>query len=183
MDSGARAAAVVLCSALLLSGCAGRNDEVDEASIPAAVSEQRAGTTIADLAQATAGLMIFVTAVEAAGLTEMLQNEGPLTVFAPTDAAFEALPGDLLEKLLLPENARLLARILSYHVVPQKLLAADIGTGRLTTVEGFDIRTDISGGITVNGAGILRADLQAFNGVMHIIGEIILPPDLDANLR
>jgi uncharacterized surface protein with fasciclin (FAS1) repeats len=181
MRPSTRTAVVTLCAALLLPSCAG---SIDDASVePSAPTE--AGSTVRpgliETATAREGLASFVRAVEAAGLTDTLQSDGPFTIFAPTDEAFAVLPSGLLDRLLLPENARLLARIVTYHVVPGQVLAGDIVTGRLATVEGFDLRIDTSTGMRVNGANFLLADLRTSNGVIHIIDAVLLPPDLDVD--
>jgi len=176
MTAAPRTVIAVICVALLLSACAGsgpgRGSE--------APTRSPSDPTIIDIFVARDELATFVAVIEAAGLTETLQGEGRFTVFAPTDAAFEALPSGLLDRLLRPESSRLLARIISYHIVPRQVLAGDLG-GRLVTVEGFDVRTAATEGMTVNGARIIILDLQASNGVIHIIDAILLPPDLDAS--
>ena len=121
----------------------------------------------------------LVAAVEAAGLVETLQGDGPFTVFAPTDDAFAALPAGLVDKLLLPENKELLAKILTYHVVSGKVMAADVMAGEVATVEGQNITLGTEGGVTVNGANVVSADVMASNGVIHVIDAVILPPDVD----
>lgn len=121
----------------------------------------------------------LVAAVQAAGLVETLQGVGPFTVFAPTDEAFAALPDGVLDKLLLPENKDVLVKILTYHVVAGKVMAADVTTGDVATVEGQTIALATEGGVTVNGANVVAADVEASNGVIHVIDAVILPPDVD----
>jgi uncharacterized surface protein with fasciclin (FAS1) repeats len=183
-----RTAAVAIAAALVLAACSTATEEpvAPEAPVvtePEAPAEDEATTeepgTIVDVALATDGFSTLVAAVQAAGLVEVLQGEGPFTVFAPTDAAFAALPEGLLEKLLLPENQALLVRILTYHVVAGQVLAADVVAGDVATVEGQNITLAIANGVTVNGANVTLADVLASNGVIHVIDAVLLPPDVD----
>lgn len=116
----------------------------------------------------------LVTALEAAGLVETLQGAGPFTVFAPTDEAFAKLPkGDLDALLANPEK---LAAVLTYHVVPGKVMAADVvGLESAKTVQGQSIDIGTSDGVTVDGAKVVKADIPATNGVIHVIDTVILP--------
>ncbi|MDZ3824083.1 MAG: fasciclin domain-containing protein [Pseudoxanthomonas sp.] len=120
----------------------------------------------------------LVAAVQAAGLVETLQGPGPFTVFAPTDAAFAALPAGTVEDLLKPENKDRLVAVLTYHVVAGKVTAEQVvGLDKATTVNGADVRIATSGeGVTVNGARVVSADVMASNGVIHVIDQVILPP-------
>ena len=155
----------------------------EEAESPAAeeeMTEESTGAgTIVDVAAATDGFGTLVAAVQAAGLAETLGGEGPFTVFAPTDDAFAALPEGVLDALLLPENKDVLAKILTYHVVPGQVLAADVTDGDVATVEGQTIALSTADGVTVNGAKVVQADVMADNGVIHVIDAVILPPDVD----
>jgi uncharacterized surface protein with fasciclin (FAS1) repeats len=183
-----RTIAVAIAAAMTLSACSGSADEpvAPEAPVEAPVeapaedeaTEDELGT-IVDIAVATDGFSTLVAAVQAAGLVETLQGEGPFTVFAPTDDAFAALPEGLLAKLLLPENLDILVAILTYHVVSGTVLAADVAAGTVTTVQGEDITIETEGGVTVNGANVIAVDVLASNGVIHVIDAVILPPDLD----
>ncbi len=121
----------------------------------------------------------LAAALEAADLVTALQGEGPYTVFAPTDAAFAALPEGTLEMLLLPENKDQLTAILLYHVVPGQIMSSDIsGTASPETLEGDAVEVVASGGgVTVNGANVVSADIGASNGVIHVIDAVILPPE------
>ena len=120
----------------------------------------------------------LVAAVQAAGLVETLQGEGPFTVFAPTDAAFAALPAGTVEDLLKPENKAKLTAILTYHVVPGKVMAAQAAQlDNATTVNGADIDIDASGaGVKINDANVVSTDIAASNGVIHVIDKVIMPP-------
>ena len=121
----------------------------------------------------------LVAAVAAAGLVEVLQGEGPFTVFAPTNDAFAALPAGLVDKLLLEENKDVLVKILTYHVVSGAVLAADVTAGDVPTVEGQNITITTDMGVKVNGATVTATDIIASNGVIHVIDAVILPPDVD----
>ena len=120
----------------------------------------------------------LAAAVKAAGLTETLQGNGPFTVFAPTDAAFEAIQSEV-DKLLKPENKSNLSKILTYHVVSGKTMAADLKDGQeLTTVEGSKLKVTVTDGmVTVGNAKVVAADIVASNGVIHVIDKVLLPKD------
>jgi uncharacterized surface protein with fasciclin (FAS1) repeats len=121
-------------------------------------------------------LTTFVAAVKAAGLIEKFQGKGPFTVFAPSDKAFAALPKGTVEDLLKPANQAKLAGILANHVVPGKIMAADVKTMKATNVGGQDLDIEVAGGgVTVGGAKVIKADLAASNGVIHVIDKVLLP--------
>jgi uncharacterized surface protein with fasciclin (FAS1) repeats len=132
---------------------------------------------IVDTAVAAGAFTTLVAAVEAAGLVDTLKGEGPFTVFAPTDAAFAALPEGTVESLLKPENREQLVAILTYHVVPGKVTAADVaGLSEAATVNGASIDISVSyGTVKVDGATVVQADVMASNGVIHVIDQVILP--------
>ncbi|WP_227270040.1 fasciclin domain-containing protein [Roseobacter weihaiensis] len=119
----------------------------------------------------------LVAAVSAADLVDTLKSEGPFTVFAPTDEAFAALPEGTVEDLLLPENKEQLIAVLTYHVVPGKVMSTDL-TDDMTaaTVQGSDITIDLDNGVMVNEATVTAADIETSNGVIHVIDAVILPP-------
>ncbi|MEP3330285.1 fasciclin domain-containing protein [Sedimentitalea sp.] len=118
----------------------------------------------------------LVAAVQAAGLVDTLKGEGPFTVFAPTDAAFAALPEGAVEMLLKPENKDQLVAILTYHVVAGKVMSGDLSDNMAaTTVQGSDIMIDLDNGVMVNDATVVSADIEADNGVIHIIDKVIMP--------
>ncbi|PZO22182.1 MAG: fasciclin [Leptolyngbya foveolarum] len=131
--------------------------------------------TIAELTNNSDSFTILAAALEAADLTEVLSQEGPYTVFAPTDEAFEALPIGTVEQLLLPENKDVLVKVLTYHVVPGAVLSTDLESGNVATVEGSDLTVEVGDTVTVNNANVLVADVQASNGVIHIIDRVIVP--------
>ena len=140
-----------------------------------------AGSHAKDIVDTAAGAGNFTTlvaAVEAAGLVETLKGEGPFTVFAPTDAAFAALPAGTVEDLLKPENKDKLVAILTYHVVPGKVMSTDLSEGlKAATVQGGEVTITLEGGPKVNGATISGPDVEASNGVIHVIDAVILPPE------
>ena len=132
---------------------------------------------IVDTAVGAGNFTTLVAAVQAAGLVETLKGEGPFTVFAPTDAAFAALPAGTVEDLLKPENKEKLVSILTYHVVPGKVMSTDLTEGMMAaTVNGAEVTVTLDGGPKVNGAVISTADIAASNGVIHVIDSVILPP-------
>ncbi|ESW60110.1 MAG: Nex18 symbiotically induced protein [Rhodobacter sp. CACIA14H1] len=133
---------------------------------------------IVDTAVGAGSFTTLVAAVEAAGLVETLKGEGPFTVFAPTDAAFAALPAGTVEDLLKPENKDRLVAILTYHVVPGKVMSTDLSEGlKAATVQGGEVTITLEGGPKVNGAVISGPDVEASNGVIHVIDSVILPPE------
>jgi uncharacterized surface protein with fasciclin (FAS1) repeats len=118
----------------------------------------------------------LVAAVKAAGLVETLQGEGPFTVFAPTDEAFAKLPAGTVEDLLKPENKEKLVSILTYHVVPGKVMAADVKTMKAKTVSGKELAIEVKdGAVTVGKAKVVKTDVAASNGVIHVIDAVVLP--------
>lgn len=143
-----------------------------------AKAEHPAGTgDILAVASGAGNFKTLITAIKAAGLMETLQGEGPFTVFAPTDEAFAQLPPGTLEDLLKPESKAMLAGILSYHVVPGKLLAADVKTMKVKTANGQELSLKVEDkSVTVNGAKVLKTDIAATNGVIHVIDAVVLPP-------
>lgn len=131
---------------------------------------------IVDTAAGAGTFNTLVAAVQAADLVDTLKGEGPFTVFAPTDAAFAALPAGTVESLLLPENKEQLVAILTYHVVPGKVMSTDLSDDMTaTTVQGSDITIDLDNGVMVNEATVVTADIEADNGVIHVIDAVILP--------
>jgi uncharacterized surface protein with fasciclin (FAS1) repeats len=136
----------------------------------------------ADIVDTAAGAGTFTTlvaAIQAAGLVDTLKGAGPFTVFAPTDAAFAALPPGTLEDLLKPENLQTLIAILTYHVIPGAVMSADISGQMLNvaTVQGAEIAINAMGGVRINDvATVIQADIVADNGVIHVIDTVLLPP-------
>lgn len=139
---------------------------------------------IVELAVGTDALSTLVAAVQAGGLVETLQGDGPFTVFAPTNEAFAKLPEGVVENLLKPENKKALVAVLTYHVVAGQVKSTDLSDGMTaTTVEGSDITVDISyGTVKIDNATVAAADIMASNGVVHVIDTVILPPSIKAAL-
>ncbi|MEO0456438.1 MAG: fasciclin domain-containing protein [Cyanobacteria bacterium P01_A01_bin.114] len=162
-------------------------DEV-EATDPTAPAEDPTAVdtttmTVVELAGSSEYFELLTAALEAADLSDVLSGEGPFTVFAPTDEAFEALPEGMLESLLLPENKDQLVQVLSYHVVPEAVLSQDLSAGEIVTSEGSEITVSLTDSlIQVNEANVLLADVEASNGIIHVIDQVILPPDIAASL-
>ncbi|RCJ39133.1 beta-Ig-H3/fasciclin [Nostoc minutum NIES-26] len=160
---------------------------------PTPVTTSPVGTTanrnLAELAQAAASQGQFKTitrAVQAAGLNEQLTTAGPYTVFAPTDAAFAALPKGTLDNLLKPENKQQLVRLIAYHVVPGQVTSSQLTSGPVKTLEGTPATVKVdsaSKAIAVNGAKVTQADIPASNGIVHIVDKVILPPNFPASFN
>lgn len=132
---------------------------------------------IVDVAAENGSFTTLVAAVQAAGLVDTLKGEGPFTVFAPTDEAFAKLPEGTVESLLQPENKDKLVAILTYHVVPGKVMAADVmGLDKAKTVQGQEIMiTKKDGMVMVDNATVVATDVKAKNGVIHVIDAVIMP--------
>ncbi|MFO0953512.1 MAG: fasciclin domain-containing protein [Isosphaeraceae bacterium] len=135
---------------------------------------------VVDVAVSAGSFKTLVAAVKAAGLVDTLKGEGPFTVLAPTDEAFAKLPAGTVESLLKPENKDQLVAILTYHVIPAKALAAQVVTldGKsVKTVNGAEVKVSVHGGdVMINGAKVIKTDIPASNGVIHVIDSVILPP-------
>jgi len=132
---------------------------------------------IVDTAIDAGGFTTLVAAVQAAGLVDTLKGDGPFTVFAPTDEAFAALPEGTVENLLKPENKDLLTAILTYHVVAGKVMSTDLSNNMMAaTVEGSEVTIMTEGGVMVDSANVVSADIEASNGVIHVIDAVIMPP-------
>ena len=131
---------------------------------------------VVDTAVGAGTFETLVAAVTAAELVDVLKGDGPFTVFAPTDDAFAALPDGTVEDLLKPENKDQLTAILTYHVVPGKVMSGDLSNGmEAATVEGSTVTIMTDGGVTVEEASVVTADIEASNGVIHVIDKVILP--------
>lgn len=128
---------------------------------------------IVDTAVSAGSFKTLVTAVQAAGLVDTLKGPGPFTVFAPSDEAFAKIPKDQLDALL-KDKAKLTA-VLTYHVVPGKVMAKDVKAGKVKTVQGGEITVGTSGGVTVDNAKVVATDVAASNGVIHVIDTVIMP--------
>ncbi|MCC5847438.1 MAG: fasciclin domain-containing protein [Verrucomicrobia bacterium] len=160
----------LLLSALTLAGFAFAANHGDH--------EHEAKADIVDTAVAAGTFETLVAAVQAADLVDALKGEGPLTVFAPTDAAFAALPEGTVENLLKPENKEQLVAILTYHVVAGKVTAADVvELDSAETLQGSEIKISVEeGSVKINQATVVTADIMTSNGVIHVIDAVIMPP-------
>jgi uncharacterized surface protein with fasciclin (FAS1) repeats len=161
--------------ALFLAACGGGGET--PANETTSGGEQ-ASADIVDTAVGAGQFQTLVAAVQAAGLEETLRGPGPFTVFAPTDAAFAALPEGTVENLLRPENREQLVAILTYHVVSGDVHAAQVtGMSSATTVQGGTLSISTEGGqVRIGEATVVQADVDASNGVIHVIDRVLLPP-------
>ena len=188
---------------LILTGCSSSSDdnaattsaaatsaEATESEESSAMGSESMGSeaseeagTIVDVAAGNPDFSTLVAAVEAAGLVETLSGEGPFTVFAPTNEAFEALPAGVLDMLLLPENKETLTKVLTYHVVPGEVTSDLVTAGDVATVEGSTIAITTDGGVKINGTTTVTAvDVEASNGVIHVIDAVLIPTEVAATL-
>ena len=178
-----RSTVVVLFLASSLAACgsssSGATPSNGSSSSGSESSASAAASDIVDTAVAAGSFSTLVAAVQAAGLEETLRGAGPFTVFAPTDAAFAALPAGTVESLLLPENRERLRAILTYHVVAGRVMAADAsGLSSAPTVNGAAAPiAPVDGGLTIGGARIVSTDIACANGVIHVIDAVMLPPE------
>ena len=172
--------ALAMVAVISLSACGSdSSDAVDTTVAEAEAPAEAVAGDIVAVASGTEGFATLVAAVTAAGLVETLQGAGPFTVFAPNDAAFAALPAGLVDKLLLPENLAVLTSILTYHVVSGKIMSTDVMAGDAPSVEGSTIALGTTDGVQVNDATVIAADVEASNGVIHVIDKVLVPPTVD----
>jgi len=156
--AGAMLAMGILFSGISLAGYAKKDAKMD----------------IVDTAVSAGSFKTLVTAIEAAGLVETLKGKGPFTVFAPTDDAFAKLPAGTVEALL--QDKEKLTAVLTYHLVPGKVMAKDVaGMKSAKTVQGSSLRIDTSDGVMVDGAKVIKTDVMASNGLIHVIDTVVLP--------
>lgn len=132
---------------------------------------------IVDTASSAGNFNTLVTAIKAAGLVDTLKGPGPFTVFAPTDDAFAKLPAGTLDNLLKPENKKQLTSILTYHVVPGKVMSKDLAGKKMMakTAEGSEVTIDGTSGVKVDKATVTKADINASNGVIHVVDTVLMP--------
>lgn len=172
---------LILIGASLLSGTPSLAEQVSSPVVRpteiAQVKSKDKKLTIVEIAASSDSFKTLTAALKAAGLVEVLSGKGPFTVFAPTDEAFAALPKGTLENLLKPENKATLVKILTYHVVSGKVLSTDLKSGKVPTVEGRDVTIKVGKAVTVNNAQVVKADIKASNGVIHVIDKVLLPPN------
>ena len=174
--------AIAAASGLFLSACGSDGSTADTTVAAAEETEMATDVgTIVEVAIGNPDFSTLVAAITAAGLGDALSGAGPFTVFAPTNAAFEALPAGLLEKLLLPENKEVLTKILTYHVVAAKVMAADVAAGDVTTLEGSAFAITTEGGVKVNASNVTATDVAASNGVIHVIDAVLVPASVDVS--
>ena len=169
---------ITLAAALTVSASACTTMEKSMDKMSGKSMEMEAPTAdIVDTAMAAGSFNTLVAAVKAAGLVDTLKGEGPFTVFAPTDAAFSALPAGTVESLLEPANKDKLAAVLTYHVIPGKVMSGDIAgqTLNVDTVNGQAIAVDATDGVMINNATVTSADIATSNGVIHVIDTVLLP--------
>ncbi|OOY21744.1 Nex18 symbiotically induced protein [Thioclava sp. DLFJ5-1] len=139
-------------------------------------ADNHGGMDIVDTAVNAGSFETLVAAVQAAGLVETLKGEGPFTVFAPTDEAFAALPEGTVDDLLKPENKDKLTSILTYHVVPGKVMSGDLSDGMMAkTVQGSEVMVKTDPAVMVDEASVTQADIEASNGVIHVMDKVIMP--------
>ncbi len=179
-----RAIAVLATAGIVLGACSSDSKDAEPTTIASTETTAAAPVeqTIVDIAAGNADFSTLVAAVKAAGLAETLSGEGPFTVFAPTNAAFEALPAGTVDTLLKPENKQQLADILTYHAVAGKVLASDVKPGDVATVNGATFAISIEGSDVIitdgqgNKAKVVKTDIIGSNGVIHVIDTVLLPP-------
>ena len=172
-------AALAIAASMVLVGCGSDSASEEPIVDDTEVVVDNSSDNLLVIAQGNPDLSTFVTALEASDLVINLEGDRILTIFAPTNDAFAALPAGLLDKLLLPENKDLLVRILTYHLVQGGLLSGDVVSGEIGSSEGTTLTLDTANGVTVNGANVVQADLEASNGVIHVIDQVLVPASLD----
>lgn len=174
---------VLVLAALGMVACGGEvaqeppaTADTASASMSPAPAEQPS-SNILQTAAAAGSFSTLAAAIKAAGLEETLSGPGPFTVFAPTDEAFAKLPAGTVDSLLKPENKAKLVAVLTYHVVPGTVLAKDVlSSAKLKTVQGQDLSIRIDGSdVSVDGAKVVKTDVMASNGVIHVIDSVVLP--------
>lgn len=169
---------VALSLSLLVSGaCSSSMDKMDNSRMS---GDMRTNSTIADVAMSTGMHNTLVTALKTAGLADMLMQSGSYTVFAPTDAAFAKLPAGTVDMLMRPENRDKLRSILQYHVVPGRVNAQQVmGMPMARSASGQDIRISTMGNtVMVGNATVIKADVMASNGIVHVIDTVLMPPGM-----
>ena len=169
--------AAILIGLGLWTACSAPKEETTEEVIEVVEEVQEAPNTVVDIAVGSPDHTTLVAAVQAAELAGTLSGEGPFTVFAPTNAAFAALPAGTVEDLLKAENKETLTGILTFHVVAGNVMSGDLSDGQVvTTLNGQTLTIAITDGkVTVNGANVIAADLAGTNGVVHVIDAVLLP--------
>ncbi|WP_162055843.1 fasciclin domain-containing protein [Pontibacter pamirensis] len=178
---------IFVCAALFLYGCGGNESTTESAEVMTdnteamatdATTMEAAEPNIVELASNTPQLSTLVQALQAADLAGTLQDGGPYTVFAPTNEAFEALPAGTLDDLLKPENKQKLIDILTYHVTSGSVMAADLSNGmKVSTLSEDEVEVMTEGDkVMINDANVTMPNIEASNGVVHVIDKVMLPP-------
>ena len=178
--------ALVAVAALALGACSSDSDSKDSSATTTMAPDTTMAPAAKNIVETAAGNPDFstlVSAVQAAGLVETLSGPGPFTVFAPTNEAFAKLPAGTVTNLLKPANKQQLTGIVTYHVVPGKVMAADVKPGKVKTVNGADITVSVEGGKVYltggtpgNKVEVTTTDIETSNGVIHVINGVLLPP-------
>lgn len=170
---------------VLASSVLEQSSSVHEGAVVAQAEEAASESpgTVVDVAGKGRSFKTLVAAVEAAGLVKKLSGEGPFTILAPTDKAFDELPPGVLDTLLKPENKDLLTQILTYHVVPEELKFEQFRSGALATLNGGLAVKLTSERIIVNNASIIQADVKADNGLIQVISRVLIPPNVSEELQ
>jgi uncharacterized surface protein with fasciclin (FAS1) repeats len=184
---------IVVVSFVALSACGQprvNNTTPQAAKTPATktLTTPTASKNLAELAESASTQGSFTTltrAAQAAGLTQQMAQQGPYTIFAPTNAAFAALGQGTIEKLLKPENKQQLIKLLSYHALPGQVTSTQLTSGQVKTVEGSPVTVKVdtsTSTVIINDAKVIQADIPASNGVVHVVDKVILPPKFPASL-
>lgn len=172
---------VLLLTVLGTTACGGEMAQEPPATADSAAAEtspaEQSGSNILQTAEAAGSFSTLSAAIKAAGLEETLSGSGPFTVFAPTDDAFAKLPAGTVDNLLKPENKAKLVAVLTYHVVPGSLMAKDVvSSTKLKSVQGQELSVLVEGtNVSVDGAKVVKTDVVASNGVIHVIDTVVLP--------
>jgi uncharacterized surface protein with fasciclin (FAS1) repeats len=168
---------ISLLALAVLAGCSKGAQQATTTAAKESATSRVAEPDIVAVAATSGDFNTLVAALRAAGLVETLQGDGPFTVFAPTDEAFAKLPAGTVDSLLLPENKQKLIAILTYHVVPGEVLAADVvNLSSANTVEGQPVSISAdAAGVRVNDANVIATDVMASNGVIHVIDSVLIP--------
>ena len=167
-----------LTSATAFAGQCGSKDAVSKITVTTVTTSatDTQEKTLVAIAAGNKNFSTLVAAVKAAGLVEALNGEGPFTIFAPTNEAFAKLPAGTVESLLKPENKEKLQAVLKYHVVPAKVMAADVKTGEAKTLQGSTLEIKVADGtVMIDKAKVIKTDIVGSNGVIHVIDSVILP--------
>jgi len=167
----------MLCAGGLVAGTAASADMHSDHSSDASM---KMGKNVVEVAAGADDFSTLVTAVQAAGLVQPLSDAPAVTIFAPTNEAFAALPDGVLEALLEPENRAILVDILAYHVVPAEVPSSAVAPGKVASLEGADLTIAVDNGtVMVDNAKVIQTDIEGSNGVIHVIDAVILPPGID----